>query len=200
MKGYKGYHKGLVCNPNGKEFKFEVGKEYEEDKAIVCKTGFHFCKNPLDVLDFYPLLDENGNDNEFTEVEVDEAITDDNKKFCSKKIKIGAKLSLKEIIDASIEFIKSESKNDDRVQSSSGYYAQLASSGNSAKLVIKGKNSVGANIGYNGTISGVIGTWITLAEYDNDGIVKFVKSAQIDGIKLEENVAYKLKNKRFVKA
>jgi hypothetical protein len=47
-------------------------------------------------------------------------------------------------------------------------------------------------------ISGIIGTWITLAEYDNNNVVKYVKSAQIDGKKLKPNIFYILKNKRFV--
>jgi hypothetical protein len=44
---------------------------------------------------------------------------------------------------------------------------------------------------------GVIGTYITLAEYDNDENVLCVKSAKIDGINLKENVLYKLENKNF---
>jgi len=44
------------------------------------------------------------------------------------------------------------------------------------------------------------GGWITLAEYDDNGVVKFVKSAKIDGKKLKEDVWYKLENKKFVKA
>ena len=51
MKGYKGYKQGLICSPNGKSFQFEVGKEYEEDRVEVCKSGFHFCLNPLSVYD-----------------------------------------------------------------------------------------------------------------------------------------------------
>ena len=79
-----------------------------------------------------------------------------------------------------------------------GDYSQLATSGNSSQLAVKGKYSVASNIGFNGTIKGILGTWITLAEYDNRCNVICVKSAQIDGKKLKENVWYKLKNKKFV--
>jgi hypothetical protein len=52
IKGYKAYNNGLKC----KNFQYEVGKTYEQkEKPSICKNGFHFCENPLDVLDFYNL-------------------------------------------------------------------------------------------------------------------------------------------------
>jgi len=80
----------------------------------------------------------------------------------------------------------------------SGDYSKLATSGDYSQLEINGKKSVGANIGYKGKIKGVVGTWITLAEYDDEGVIAFVKSAQIDGKKLKENTWYTLKDKKFV--
>lgn len=81
----------------------------------------------------------------------------------------------------------------------SGNYAQIGSSGDYVKIGITGKKSVGANIGYNGKIKGVIGTWITLAEYNKNGNPMCVKSAQIDGKKLKEDTWYKLQDGEFVK-
>jgi hypothetical protein len=49
----------------------------------------------------------------------------------------------------------------------------------------------------NSKIKAVKGTWITLAEYDDNGIIKLVKSAQVDGKELKENVFYKLINGNF---
>ena len=65
MKGYKAFRKGMVCR--GKQY--EENKIFEEDEAKVCEKGMHFCKRPLDVLDYYPLVDEDGNMTEFAEVE-----------------------------------------------------------------------------------------------------------------------------------
>ena len=126
MKGYKGYGKGLICR--GKQY--AVGAVFEEGSAEICKSGMYFCKNPLDILDYYPLIDANGNLTEFTEVEaLDDPKTDDGKKFCTKKLKIGAKLSLSEFIKASFdvtyENIKAEAEKSADAEKG-GSYAKLA--------------------------------------------------------------------------
>ena len=86
---------------------------------------------------------------------------------------------------------------------STGDCSILASSAGGSKLEIKGEGSVGANIGVNGIIKGVKGTWITLAEYKWDYDSKKLlcicaKSSLIDGEILKENVFYKLENGEFV--
>ena len=118
MKGYKAFKKGLICDPTGNNpFQFAENTVFEtEEEANPCHSGFHFCKNPLDVLDYYPLIDADGNMTEFAEVEaLDEAVTDDNKKWCTKKLKVGAKLSLGEFVKLSVdvtrEIIRAEAKN-----------------------------------------------------------------------------------------
>ena len=49
MNGYKGFDKDLKC----RDFQYEVGKTYKEDKAEMCTCGFHFCENPFDVFNYY---------------------------------------------------------------------------------------------------------------------------------------------------
>ncbi len=146
MKGFKAFNKGMIC----------LGKQYaentvfEEPEAIVCCKGMHFCKNPFDVLDYYPLIDYNGELPEFAEVEaLDEPVTDDNKKFCSKKLKIGAKLSFANFIKAaaSFEFEKTENDKKSNVIENSGYYAKIGSSGYSAQI---GSSGDYAKIGSSG--------------------------------------------------
>ena len=82
MKGYKAFEKGLICK--GKQY--AENTVFEEDEAEICKKGMHFCAEPIDVLDCYPLVNEKGEISEFAEVEaLDDPKTDDNKKYCTKK-------------------------------------------------------------------------------------------------------------------
>ena len=113
MKGYKAFEKGLICK--GKQY--AENAVFEEEKAEICNSGMHFCKYPLDVFDYYPLIDDKGSMSEFAEVEaLDECKTDDNRKYCTKKLKIGAKLNIIDFIKASItathEIIENEVKEE----------------------------------------------------------------------------------------
>jgi hypothetical protein len=51
MVGYKAFGPGFVCLG----FKYEPGGLYEHKGEMeLCKAGFHFCKYPVDVLQYYP--------------------------------------------------------------------------------------------------------------------------------------------------
>ena len=95
MKAYKGFDRNMRC----RGFQFEEGKTYEEDEAKLCKAGFHACTNPLDVLRYYPPVDGC----EYHEVEledVSEERNSDDSKVCGKRIRIGAKLGIEELVNA----------------------------------------------------------------------------------------------------
>ena len=200
MKGYKAYEKGLVCR--GKQYK--IGEIFEEEKAEICDIGMHYCENPLDCLDHYPLIDDNGEIVEMTEVEdLDEENrdTENNKKYCTKKLKIGAKLSLREMIKAGLEFLF-ESKEgidnkDDSQLASSGYNSKLASSGDDSQLASSGYGSVVANIGNRGLAKAKKGSWIVLAEYTSSGVPIDVKVEFVDGIVIKEDTWYRLIDGEF---
>ena len=150
MKGYKAFNKGLICK--GKQY--TENAVFEEDEAIVCEKGMHFCKEPLDVLQYYPLVNDDGEISEFAEVEaLDDALTDDNKKYCTKKLKIGAKISFAKLVQIATDFesIKISKTNTTRKDSakigSSGDSAKIGSSGDSAKI---GSSGNSAQIGSSG--------------------------------------------------
>ena len=150
MKGFKGFDKGLVCR--GKQYKENT--VFEEEAAEICKSGMHFCENPFDVLEYYDLVNTDGSFNEFAEVEaLDKCLTDDNKKYCTKKLKIGAKLSFSGFVNACIEFVFEKTKieqtdeEDETVIGSSGDYTQIGSSGDYAQI---GSSGYSAQIGSSG--------------------------------------------------
>lgn len=228
MKGYKGFDKDFKCL--GKQYK--DNETFVEDEAIPCEKGMHFCRNPLDVLDFYPPIDYDGNMNRFAKVECKEAKTNDNIMFCTNELEIHKELTFEDLIEEGFNYIWNEidlKSHDNGLRlASSGYgsllassgdfselvnsgdfselvssgdYSKLVNSGFDSQLIMIGKNNIGANVGIRGTIKGKIGDWITLAEYNySDGKYKCVcvKSAQIDGVTIKEDVFYKLVNGEFV--
>ena len=151
MKGYKGFGKGLVCR--GK--KYAENEVFEEDDAEICECGMHFCENPMDVLDHYPLIDEKCDISDYAEVEALGEVKGDEKKRCTNKLKIGAKLSFSGFVKACIEFmIEKTAGNNENVDSgnyakmaSSGYSAKMASSGYSAKMASSGDSAQMASSG-----------------------------------------------------
>ena len=215
-KGYKAFKKGLICAPDENHPKqYEENTTYEETGGSICNVGMmHYCVNPFDVLDYYPLVDDKGEFSEFAEVEtLDEPVTDDNKKYATKKLHIGAKLSFKDFIKAGIDFIYEKTIKDmpkDNVSSgnsakigSSGNYAQIGSSGDYAQIAISGTDSVAAAVGIGSAIKAKAGNWITLAEWVwNEEKERYVpvcvKSAYVDGETIKADVFYKLENGEFV--
>ena len=145
MKGYKGFEPGLICR--GKQY--AENTVFEEEEAEIYSYGMHFCENPFDVLDYYGFTNDNGDFNEFAEVEaLDEVKTDDNRKFCTKKLKIGAKLSISKFINACVDFAIEKTSTciaDNKI--SSGDFAQIGSSGDSAQI---GSSGYSAQIGSSG--------------------------------------------------
>ena len=197
MKGYKAFSKGMVCAPDKQHVKqYAENTVFEEDSAEVCKKGMHFCKDPLAVLDYYPLVDENGEMTEFAEVEaLDECITNDGQKYCTKKLKVGAKLSFQALVQASVDFEfekstktntkmedddeKISSKSDSARIGSSGNWAQIGSSGNWARIGSSGDSArIGssgdsAQIGSSGDSAqiGSSGNWAQIASYGKHSVI-----------------------------
>ena len=176
MKGYKAFKKGLICDPTGKNsFQYAEDTVFETDTAELCKSVFHFCKNPLDVFNYYPLVDNDGNMTEFAEVEALDDVKTNNIKYCTKKLKIGKKISFSTLIQASINFemenkptknIKIRTENKDRINiSSNNNSVIISSSGNSVKINSNGKDVIISSSGDSVKINNS-GDW---AKIDNSG-------------------------------
>lgn len=75
---------------------YEVGKEYEYAGDVkLCKSGYHFCRNPHDVFGYYSA----GNGNKFAIVEASEVSEEreNDSKRVAKRLKIKAEISVFEI-------------------------------------------------------------------------------------------------------
>ena len=157
VKGYKAFDKGMKC----KDKQYEENTTYEENGDEICEAGvMHFCENPFDVLNYYPLVDENGDISDFADVEAVGDIYKRKDKTATNKLHIGAKLGLKGFIKACVDFtiektrvepIKDNDTDNNNNNSakigSSGYSAQIGSSGDYAQI---GSSGYSAQIGSSG--------------------------------------------------
>ena len=151
---YKGFDENMQC----RGLQYEVGKEYKMDGNIkCCERGFHACKSPMEVWDYYDMLNSR-----YAEVEQSGKIEkeENSTKVCSSRIKIKAELKLADIINIGVEWLKditspSKVKTDSTLSSSddnakigsSGYYAKIGSSGYYAQI---GSSGYYAQIGSSG--------------------------------------------------
>ena len=174
MKGYKAFNKGLICK--GKQYK--ENETFEEERAVPCHRGMHFCKNPFDVLNFYDLVDENGEFSDFAEVEAPddaEVKTDDDIKYCTTKLKVGAKFSFAGFVKTCVDFVIEKTQTE---KPDSGNSAKIGSSGNSAKI---GSSGDYAQIGSSGN-SAQIGSSGNSAKIGSSGNSAKIKSTGYDSI------------------
>ena len=152
---YKAFNPDFTCK--GKHYKENT--TYKENGNEICEAGvMHYCENPFDVLDYYPLVNENGEISEFAEVEPLGKVFKRENKSATNKLHIKAKLGLKGFIKACIDFtlektkieeIEDDIENDNNSAQigSSGYSAQIGSSGDSAQI---GSSGDSAKIGSSG--------------------------------------------------
>lgn len=195
MKGYKGFRKGLICK--GKQY--AENTVFEEEEAVICKNGMHFCKNPFDVIDYYGFVDENGHMNEFAEVEaLAETDTNDDKKYCTTKLKVGAKLSFAGFVKTCVDFVLEKTT----VEMEGADENKIGSSGDSAQIDSTGEDSVICCAGNNSIAKAKKGSWITLSEWEyseekNRIVPLCVKTEYVDGKRIKADTFYRLVKGEF---
>ena len=139
MKCYKGFDKDLKC----RDFQYEIGKKYEEERAEICDTGFHACENPLDVFEYYAPADSR-----YCEVELDanDQKSDDSKRV-GKKISIKAEIGIAGIVKAGLEYIKDQVNWDDDKKSNTGDWSAATNTGDWSAATNTGDWSAATNTG-----------------------------------------------------
>ena len=142
---YKGMDKDMRC----RGFQYEVGKEYETDKAEVCECGFHACEYPLDVFNYYP-----PSGSRFFEVEQSGELSrsDDSSKVASSKIKIGAEISISGLVKAAIEYTRERPVKEEGA-SATGYQGAASATGNQGAASATGNQGAASATGYQGAAS-----------------------------------------------
>jgi hypothetical protein len=194
--GYKAFNPGMICR--GKQY--EENAVFEEPEAKICNTGMHYCKNPFDVLEHYGFVNDNAEINEFAEVEAlaDEK-TDDGRKFCTTKLKIGAKLSIHNFVNAFVE-VTLKRTNGESAATNTGDWSAATNTGNWSAATNTGKDGVAVSWGRRGKTRGEKGCYLVLAEYDDSNNLVCAKMEKVDGERIKENTFYTLKNGEFAVA
>ena len=116
IKSYKGFNADMTCI--GKQY--EEGKEYEEQSAEACECGMHACEYPLDCFGYYP-----PGSSVYHEVEQSGKVSrnGDDTKVASSKMKIGARLDIRGVVSAAIEYTKARTTTEytDPEKATAGY-------------------------------------------------------------------------------
>ena len=213
-------YKGMDANMQCRGFQYEVGGEYETDKAKACETGFHACEMPLDVFNYYPPAASR-----FFEVEQDGDIARENgdSKVASTKLKVGAEIGIPGLVKAQIEYVKARTNTEhtDPKQATAGEYGAAtagyagaatagnrgaATAGNRGAATARGSAAVGDNgcalaRGCNVKAKGGLGSILVVCEEFTDSYdIKEWKAVVVDGEKVKPNVWYTLKDGEFVEA
>ena len=175
------------------------------EKSSVVTEVFMLAKNPLEVWDYYDMLNYR-----FAEVEQSGKIDEEGNstKVCSSHIKIKAELKLADIIKVGVEWLKditspSKFKTDGALNDNGYRNKQIGSSGDSAKIGSTGEDSVIMCAGNKSKAKAKVGSWITLAEWKwndekNRNVPVCVKTEYIDGENIKADTWYQLKNGKFV--
>ena len=219
---YKGFDKDMKCQG----FQFAGGETYHEDKAELCKNGFHACTMPLDVPGYYPP----GDGSIYRMVELDEVCDEksDDSKICAKTIKIGAEIGIPGLVKAQIEWVKNTIGVDEKIKkakgspdkhatgdqgaaSATGYQGAASATGTQGAASATGirgaasatgEASVAMASGCDGRVMGAIGCAICAVErWTIDGNtyrIVSVAAGIVDGVKLKEKTWYKCVGGKFV--
>ena len=195
MRAYKGFNKDMTC----RGFQFKKGETYEEDKAELCRSGFHACEAPLDTFGYYA-----PGTSVYHAVDLEDVSDDrsgDDSKIVGKRIKIGARLTIRDLVNAQVEFVKEHCTNENNAEpgkpATAGEYG-AATAGNAGAATSKGSASVGedgiACVRGNGCkVRGGIGAVLVIAEENNyNSKIKTWKAVTVDGENVKADTWYTL--------
>jgi len=208
---YKAFDENMQC----RGFQYEVGKTYTHDGRVkMCSSGFHACENPLDTLNYYPLVGSR-----FAIVEYAgevERKSEGDSKVCGATLTVKAEVKFGSLIEKAVGYIIGKAKEatsgdrshaatsgecspaatsgDHSHAATSGNHSPAATSGNHSHAEAKGKNSAAAAIGYGAKARAGKTGGVALAEYDNKGNLVAMFASLVGENGIEPDTWYRLEN------
>ena len=139
IKSYKGFSKDMTCK--GKQY--AEGETFTEDDAKCCEHGMHACKYPLDCFNYYEPATS-----VYHEVEQSGKLdrNSDDTKVASTVMKVGARLDIRGLVHAAIEYTKSRTTmehTDPNMATAGNYGAATAGDSGAATAGYKGAATAG---------------------------------------------------------
>jgi hypothetical protein len=136
---YKAMNNDMTC----RGFQYEIGKTYTipENDVSMCRSGFHSCENPFDVLNYY---DRNSR---FFEVILGGKIKKENDKTVSSEIYIQSEISFSKMFDYFFSKIKEICSNSTDANTS-GDESHANTSGDESHANTSGDGSHANTSGY----------------------------------------------------
>ena len=201
MKAYKAFKKDMTC----RGFQYAEGETYElpeGQEAKLCERGFHACERPVDVLSYY-----NAGQAVVHEVEVEgvDPKHENDTKLCARKIHIGARMNIAQMVQATFEYNREHctTEHTDPKQASAGSFG-AASAGESGAAVSRGTAKVGPNgiacaRGNGCRVCGGLGAVLVIAEERrNNYDLTAWKAVTVDGETIKADTWYTLKDGELV--
>ena len=153
----------------------------------MCKGGFHACKNPFDVFNYYP---PDGN-TRFFEVEQSGDAKEGNNKTVAKCIEVKAELSLKQFFAVGFKLIFDKVKTSKKTTNTAGNYAHANTAGEEA---------IASGLGIQSKAKAVKG-WIVIVDWlykDNKWVIRNIHHAKvgrkIKGVTIKSDTYYWFKD------
>ena len=167
MRAYKGFAVASDGTISCRGHQYVEGETYVHDGPVeLCVAGYHACPMPLDTLRYYrPITSA------YHEVEVGDDAQGDGDKVVAGRIKIGARLSIADLVKAHVDLVQDRTPRDrsvaaaDKHESTAAadkHNSPAATSGYKSTAATSGDDSTAATSGYKSTAA-TSGDWSTAA-------------------------------------
>ena len=218
MKVYKGTDKNMKC----RGYQYELGKTEETDSAVLCKSGFHACERPLDVLGYYP-----PNNSRYFEAEAEDVSPErnDGSKIVCKRLTLVAEIGIAGLVKDHVDYVKEHleqnvapatstgnqsaatstgdwsaatNTGNQSAATSTGDWSAATNTGDQSAATAGGKGSVAIVTGYKSKARADLGCAICICERDENNNLLAIKAAIVDGETIKADTWYMMVNGEFV--
>lgn len=201
---YKGFNQDWTC----RGYQYEIGKTYEHKGDVkACKSGFHACEYPLDVLSYYsPAVSK------FAVVKMsgETSKDSDDTKIASAKITIETEINLPEMVKKAVEWIKGKVDWDAAEKSNTGNgsvatntgYQSVATNtgdlsaatntGDLSAVEVSGKQSIAVALGWQSKAKASIDGAIVCVYRNHEGELIHIKASKVGENNIKADTWYTL--------